>query len=101
MRPTDPSELERALTDAAGRHGRTALGTFLLDRLPRRLVAQLVGYVHDCRADLNADGVVNSMDFILFLNAFTAGDPLADYNGDGVINSLDFVEFLNDFVTGC
>jgi predicted RNA-binding protein with TRAM domain len=57
--------------------------------------------VDDCGADYNGDGVVNSQDFVAFLNDFVAGEPGADYNGDGVINSQDFVAFLNDFVAGC
>jgi hypothetical protein len=55
----------------------------------------------DCPPDYNGDGVVNSQDFVAFLNDFVAGDPGADYNGDGVVNSQDFVSFLNDFVAGC
>jgi hypothetical protein len=55
----------------------------------------------DCPADFNGDGVVNSQDFVAFLNAFTASDPSADFNGDGVVNSQDFVSFLNAFVAGC
>ena len=54
-----------------------------------------------CRADYNGDTVVNSLDFVAFLNDFVAGNAKADYNNDGVINSLDFVAFLNDFVAGC
>jgi hypothetical protein len=55
----------------------------------------------DCPPDFNGDGVVNSQDFVAFLNAFVAGDLSADFNGDGVINSQDFVAFLNAFVAGC
>jgi streptogramin lyase len=55
----------------------------------------------DCPADFNADGVVNSQDFVAFLNAFATGDPSADFNADGIVNSQDFVAFLNAFVAGC
>jgi hypothetical protein len=55
----------------------------------------------ECAPDFNGDGVVNSQDFVAFLNAFAASDPSADYNGDGTVNSQDFVAFLNDFVVGC
>jgi hypothetical protein len=54
-----------------------------------------------CPPDFNGDTVVDSQDFVAFLNAFTAGDPSADYNGDGTVNSPDFIAFLNDFVAGC
>jgi len=54
-----------------------------------------------CPADFNGDGVVNTLDFIDFLNAFNAGDPAADFTGDGIINTLDFIAFLNAFNAGC
>jgi V8-like Glu-specific endopeptidase len=54
-----------------------------------------------CDPDINGDGSLDSKDFVLFLNLFTAGDPGADYNADGVVNSQDFTAYLNDFVAGC
>jgi sugar lactone lactonase YvrE len=53
----------------------------------------------DCPPDWNGDTVVNSQDFIAFLNDFVAGN--ADYNGDTNTDSQDFIAFLNDFVAGC
>lgn len=55
----------------------------------------------DCLADFNGDGIVNSLDFLAFLNAFVNGEAIADFNGDGVINTLDFLAFLNAFIEGC
>jgi hypothetical protein len=57
--------------------------------------------VGDCAADLNGDGVVNTLDFLAFLNLWTAADPTADWNGDGTVNTLDFLAYLNDWVVGC
>ncbi len=54
-----------------------------------------------CPADFNGDTVVNTLDFVAFLNAFVAGDAAADFNGDTAVNTLDFVAFLNAFVAGC
>ena len=54
-----------------------------------------------CPADFNGDGVVNTLDFIAYLNAYNDGDPSADFNGDGVVNTLDFIAFLNAFNAGC
>lgn len=51
-------------------------------------------------ADFNLDGTVDTRDFVLFLNLWTAQDTLADTNGDGVIDSRDFVVFLNWFTDG-
>lgn len=54
-----------------------------------------------CPADFNGDTVVNSLDVLAFLNAYTSGDPSADVNGDTVINSLDAIAFLNLYNAGC
>lgn len=55
----------------------------------------------DCPADLNGDGVVNTQDFLAFLGAWSAGEPLADWDGDGNVNTLDFLAYLTDWVAGC
>jgi len=54
-----------------------------------------------CRADFNGDGVVNTIDVLAFLNAWTARDPRADFNGDGTIDTRDVLVFLNAWTTGC
>ena len=54
-----------------------------------------------CVADFNGDTVVNSLDVLAFLNAYSAGDPRADINGDTVVNSLDVLAFLNLYNLGC
>ena len=54
-----------------------------------------------CRADFNNDGSVNTIDFIAYLNAWSAQDQSADFNSDGQINTIDFVAFLNTWVAGC
>lgn len=38
---------------------------------------------------------------VFALNAFVAQDGSADFNGDTVVNTIDFVAFLNAFVAGC
>lgn len=55
----------------------------------------------DCPPDFNGDGVLNSIDFVAFLNVFVASDPSADINHDGSVDSQDFTVFLNAFVAGC
>ena len=54
-----------------------------------------------CIADFNDDGIVNTLDFLAFLNAYNAGDMRADVNGDGILNTLDFLVFLNAYNEGC
>ena len=55
----------------------------------------------DCEADLNGDGVVDTRDFITYLNAWANREPIADWNEDGIINTQDFIAYLNDWVVGC
>jgi hypothetical protein len=48
------------------------------------------GYGDACDADLNNDGVVNSVDQQLVRAAFGVRTPTrADWNGDGIVNALD------------
>ncbi|MCC7389302.1 MAG: hypothetical protein IT431_11085 [Phycisphaerales bacterium] len=54
-----------------------------------------------CPADFNADGLVDTRDFLAFLNAWAAGDGRADANGDGVIDSRDVIAYLNLWAAGC
>ena len=60
-----------------------------------------LAWTYPCDADFNADGTVNTLDVIAFLNAYVAADPAADFNGDTVVNSLDFILFLNTWTAGC
>jgi len=54
-----------------------------------------------CPVDLNDDGVVNTLDVLVFLNAWVADDVVADWNGDMTIDIRDFLAYLNDWVAGC
>jgi len=54
-----------------------------------------------CFADFNLDGAVNSVDFLLFLNAWTDGEPEADIDRDEAHTSIDILAFLNAYVAGC
>lgn len=55
----------------------------------------------DCPADLNHDAVVDTQDFLVFLNAWAAHDPLADWDRNDIIDTRDFIAYLNDWVAGC
>jgi len=54
-----------------------------------------------CPADVNADTQISTLDFLWFLNAWSARDPEADWNEDGVVNTLDFLAYLNEWSGGC
>lgn len=55
-----------------------------------------------CEGDLNLDGLVEDLDFVVFAQAYgvlDCADPLmsagcpSDLNGDGIVEDSDFVEF--------
>lgn len=66
-----------------------------------RLRAFLLEPIVTCPPDINNDGVVDTLDFLAFLNLFADGDAQADFNEDGTVNTLDFIAFLNAFEAGC
>ncbi|MBI3546207.1 MAG: thrombospondin type 3 repeat-containing protein [Gammaproteobacteria bacterium] len=55
------------------------------------------GYGNMCDADLNNDGLVNSLDLSLFKSVFFTNNADADLNGDGLVNSLDLSLFKSLF----
>jgi hypothetical protein len=64
---------------------------------------QLSGQQLVCTGDLNADNVVNSTDFGLFVAAFgtTCSGCKADMDSNGTVNSTDFGLFVAAFGTTC
>lgn len=47
--------------------------------------------------DINSDGVVNILDYILLSNKFGLADSASDLNKDGIVNILDFIILSNNF----
>ncbi|MFK8031034.1 MAG: thrombospondin type 3 repeat-containing protein [Gammaproteobacteria bacterium] len=56
------------------------------------------GYGNACDADFDNSCVVNFLDLVLFSNAFQSTDPLYDLNADGAVNFLDFVVVRDQFL---
>jgi hypothetical protein len=54
-----------------------------------------------CPADVNGDGNVDIFDYLEFLNAYAAGDPLADCDSSGILDVFDFFCFRRAFDAGC
>lgn len=51
-----------------------------------------------CICDLNADGVVDDADFVMFVSSYDLlEDPLGDFNSDGVTDDADFVIFVGAY----
>lgn len=51
-------------------------------------------------ADADLDGIVSPGDFMAWINAFYARDPLADVDQDGVVSPTDFGAWLTAFNRG-
>ncbi len=54
-----------------------------------------------CLADFNGDDIIDTRDFIAFLDAWASGEWAADLNDDDVMNTADVLEFLNLWQNGC
>jgi len=54
-----------------------------------------------CLPDLNNDASLNFFDISIFLQAFSANDPIADFTNDGLINFFDVSTFMPVFGAGC
>lgn len=67
----------------------------------QRFIQGLAFVPEDCRPDINEDGSVNTQDFLAFLNAWVAQDPIADWDQNNTVNTQDVLAFLNDWVAGC
>jgi hypothetical protein len=80
----------------------TVFGAGLLwdDGLYSTLTARFEGGA-PCAPDLNGDGSLDLFDFLAFVNAFNAQDPIGDWDGDGEFSLFDFLAFVNAFNTGC
>jgi hypothetical protein len=63
--------------------------------------SDLDGYGNACDADYDNDpnNSVNTLDFSIFLSAFTGATPttVTDHNGDGATTTTDFATFLAAF----
>ncbi len=54
-----------------------------------------------CPADFNVDGIVDFFDYLDFISAFAANQPIADFNGDSVLDFFDYLDFVDAFAAGC
>lgn len=53
-----------------------------------------------CPGDLNADGIVDLADFLLFISWYNSNDARADIDGNGLVNFEDILAFRGLFVPG-
>jgi V8-like Glu-specific endopeptidase len=56
---------------------------------------------NDCPGDMDGDGDTDTIDVLVFLNAWNLHDPAGDFDGDGSFTTLDVLGFLNAWNAGC
>lgn len=54
-----------------------------------------------CSADFNADTVLDLFDYLDFVAAFAANEPVSDFNADTVVDFFDYLDFVAAFAAGC
>lgn len=54
-----------------------------------------------CPPDLDGNGVVDTRDLLVFLNAWATQAPVADWDGNQMIDTRDLLAYLNDWSDGC
>jgi hypothetical protein len=54
-----------------------------------------------CYPDFTGDGTLDLFDFLAYVNAFNAADPVADCDHNGNLDLFDFLCFVNAFNVGC
>ncbi|MEO1280070.1 MAG: GC-type dockerin domain-anchored protein [Planctomycetota bacterium] len=98
--------LETTSIATADMDGDGSVDVVKLDRGPSAFFNEVTVLPNRCRpsecpADLDRDGRLTLFDFLVFQNAFDAGDPIADFDGDGELTLFDFLAFQNAFDAGC
>lgn len=57
--------------------------------------------LNPCPGDWNSDGKLDPLDFLTYLNGWTALDPHTDLDWNGRVDVFDFILFLNAWNAGC
>jgi len=103
--PVNPNRIIREITFThdrdSGRSQFAADGTLMFTVIFMDWSSAIIQTRVGCRADINADGVLDLFDFLGFQNYFVTGDPRADFVPDSSFDIFDFLTFQNEFVSGC
>ncbi len=54
-----------------------------------------------CFADFNNDGIVDTFDYLDFVQQFSVGNVTADINTDGAVDFFDYLDFVAAMSEGC
>lgn len=69
--------------------------------MPKQVIPPSMWRTADCLGDWVPDGVVNTIDFIAFLNMWSSADPATDLDNNGAVNTSDVIRFLAAWAAGC
>lgn len=106
------ADVQSWLDDPSTNHGWIILGNELDERTAKRWdsrenpvaanrPALTVRFIPPCPIDYVADGMIDFLDYLEFLNRYDSQDPSADLNHDGMVDFADYLEFLNLYDGGC
>lgn len=76
-------------------------GIIAIKATPPNGTEQIALLIPTCRADVNADGLVNTQDFAAWLDAYQSNSHRADQNADGDISPTDFTAWIAGYNEGC
>jgi hypothetical protein len=71
------------------------------DGTRRRADLRIASIQPYCRGDFNGDLLTDFFDYLDFVAAFDAEDPVADFNHDGTVDFFDYLDFVVAFDAGC
>jgi probable HAF family extracellular repeat protein len=95
----DLSNTRLSIVDGLSGDGRVIIGTGI--RTDPWAMFQWELRLDSCRADFNADFVLDFFDYLDFVALYDAQDPRADFNGDQQIDAFDYLDFVAAFEAGC
>lgn len=104
-----PGHFTRVITQFTGFTGLYAYHCHILEHEDHEMMRQFM-VLAPCLADYNADGLADILDFLDFIDDFSACDGLpgpcgtngnADVNNDDLVDVLDLLDFLDAFSNGC
>jgi glycosidase len=102
--------LEHRRTVGVFAHGFNTVTAVATEESGNTNVIEHTFFVDLCAADYNKDGASDVLDFLDFLDDYSACDGQpgpcglngnTDFNGDGTVDVLDFLDFFDAFAGGC
>lgn len=100
--PASPELVARFRTFDIAQHLHRVGDTLFVNDIGRGVwVLDLADSCASCDTDLDANGELDVLDVLEFIDALLAGDQSADRDGDGMWTFFDLVDYIDEFAAGC